>query len=287
MGVFEMEIAPEALQHQKKFYDDRYGAGYMEGFDYDVYERCRLYTVRKLLAAIPPPKRILDYGCGQGRYLAELRKIFPMADICGGDISDVGLEIAKASDPRTSFLKMDSESIDCADASFDCVISIEVLEHVGDVRKATQEIVRVLKPGGTALVTTPCANKFSLEWMKNWLSDGLQPTHDGYGRFATDEPGHLRRLTSRAMSDLFTSAGADPVIMRFRAHLFTTLVESPIPTRFLSISTRAKCALLDWHLFRLFPNGATMIAVYRKKQRRSRPANPPLSKRCDRSSHRH
>jgi hypothetical protein len=37
----------------------------------------------------------------------------------------------------------------------------------------------------------------------------------------------------------------------------------------------------------LFPNGATMIAVYRKKQRRSRPANPPLSKRCDRSSHRH
>jgi ubiquinone/menaquinone biosynthesis C-methylase UbiE len=55
-----MDIAPEALEQQKKFYDDLYAVGYMEGFDYDVYERCRLYTVRKLLAAIPPPKKILD-----------------------------------------------------------------------------------------------------------------------------------------------------------------------------------------------------------------------------------
>ena len=119
----------------------------------------------------------------------------------------MGLEIAKANNPSVSFLKMDSESVDCQDASFDCVISIEVLEHVGDLRKATREIVRLLEDGGTALVTTPCANRFSLEWIKNWLSGGLQPSHDGYGRFATDEPGHLRRLTSRAMTNLFANVG--------------------------------------------------------------------------------
>jgi ubiquinone/menaquinone biosynthesis C-methylase UbiE len=260
-----MEIAPEALQRQKNFYDDRYSAAYMENFNYDVYERCRLYTVRKLLATIPVPKKILDYGCGQGRYVAELRSIFPLADICGCDISDVGLEIARSKNPRASFIKMDSESIDCPDESFDFVISIEVLEHVGDVRKAIQEIVRVLTPGGAALITTPCANRFSLEWMKNWHSDGLQPSHDGYGRFATDEPGHLRRLTSRAMSNLFANAGCDPVIIRFRSHLFTTLLETRGVKKLLPISARAKCALLDWHLFRLLPNGATMIALYRKR----------------------
>jgi ubiquinone/menaquinone biosynthesis C-methylase UbiE len=194
-----------------------------------------------------------------------LRKIFPFADMCGCDISDVGLEIARAKNPDVSFLKMDSETLICPDASFDFVISIEVLEHVADVRKAIQEIVRVLTPGGTALVTTPCANKFSLEWMKNWLSGGLQPSPDGYGRFATDEPGHLRRLTSRTMTDLFGGAGADPVIVRFRAHLFTTLVETSIARSFLSVAARAKCALFDWHLFRPLPNGATMIALYRKR----------------------
>jgi SAM-dependent methyltransferase len=260
-----MEVAPEALERQKKFYDDRYTAGYMESFEYDVYERCRLYTVQKLLAAMPAPKKILDYGCGQGRYIAELRKIFPLADISGCDVSDKGMAIAGANNPGVSFIGMDSESIDCLDQSFDLVISIEVLEHVGDVGKAIQEIVRVLRPGGTALITTPCANRFSLEWVRNSLAGGLLPSHDGYGRFATDEPGHLRRLTSRAMNNLFADAGADLGTIRFRAHLFTTLVETGLGRKLLPISARAKCALLDWHLFRRLPNGATMIAVYRKR----------------------
>jgi ubiquinone/menaquinone biosynthesis C-methylase UbiE len=265
MEESNMEAAPEALERQKKFYDDRYAAGYMESFEYDVYERCRLYTVQKLLATMPTPKKILDYGCGQGRYITELRKIFPLADISGCDVSDKGMVIAGTNNPGVSFIGMDSESIDCLDESFDLVISIEVLEHVGDVRKAIQEIVRVLRPGGTALITTPCANRFSLEWVRNFLSGGLQPSHDGYGRFATDEPGHLRRLTSRAMSNLFANAGADLGIVRFRAHLFTTLVETSLGRKLLSISARAKWALFDWHLFRLLPNGATMIALYRKR----------------------
>lgn len=265
MEELNMEVAPEALGRQKKFYDDRYAAGYMESFEYDVYERCRLYTVQKVLATLPVPKTILDYGCGQGRYVAELRKIFACADISGCDVSDQGLEIARTSNPGVSFLGMDNELIDCLDELFDLVISIEVLEHVGDVRKAIQEIVRVLRPGGTALITTPCANRFSLEWARNFLSGGLLPSHDGYGRFATDEPGHLRRLTSTAMSNLFANAGADPDMIRFRAHLFTTLVETGLGRKVLPIAARAKCALLDWHLFRLLPNGATMIALYRKR----------------------
>jgi ubiquinone/menaquinone biosynthesis C-methylase UbiE len=265
MEELNMEVAPEALERQKKFYDERYAAGYMESFEYDVYERCRLYTVQKVLATLPVPKKILDYGCGQGRYIAELRKIFTLADISGCDVSDQGLEIARTNNPGVSFLGMDNESIDCLDESFDLVISIEVLEHVGDVRKAIQEIVRVLRPGGTALITTPCANRFSLEWVRNFLSGGLLPSHDGYGRFATDEPGHLRRLTSTAMSNLFANAGADPGMIRFRAHLFTTLVETGLGRKLLPISARAKCALLDWHLFRALPNGATMIALYRKR----------------------
>ena len=200
-----------------------------------------------------------------GPICSGLRNIFPLAELSGCDISDTGLEIAKVNYPGISFLRMDSESLDCPDASFDCVISIEVLEHVSDVRKAIQEIVRVLTPGGTALITTPCANRYSLEWLKNWLSGGLQPSHDGYGRFATDEPGHLRRLTSSSLSNLFANAGADPSTVRFRAHLFTTLLETHSAKKLLPISARAKCALLDWHLFRLLPNGATVIGLYRKR----------------------
>ena len=40
-------------------------------------------------------------------------------------------------------------------ASFDCVVSVEVLEHVAEDRAFVQEVVRVLKAGGTFVMTTP------------------------------------------------------------------------------------------------------------------------------------
>lgn len=42
-----------------------------------------------------------------------------------------------------------------ADGSFDSVVSFQVIEHIRDDRKFLQEIHRVLKPGGVALITTP------------------------------------------------------------------------------------------------------------------------------------
>jgi 2-polyprenyl-3-methyl-5-hydroxy-6-metoxy-1,4-benzoquinol methylase len=260
-----MNVPPEAINNQKKYYDDRFVAGYMEGFEYDVYERCRLYTVRKTLRMVGSPTRILDYGCGQGRYISELRKLFPQANICGCDISDVGLKIAQSNNLDATLIRMNDETVDCPSKTFDLVISIEVLEHVGDSRKAVKEISRVLKPGGIALITTPCANRYSLEWLRNWMSGGLQPSHDGFGRFATDEPGHLRRLTSNAMNEMFLASGAELRAIYYRSHFFTTLVEQRTIRRLISQPLRARFALLDWHFFKYLPNGATMLALYQKK----------------------
>jgi SAM-dependent methyltransferase len=248
-----------ALHDQKSFYDERYSAGYMDGFEYDVYERCRLHTLREILPTVGSRSRVLDYGCGQGRYLPEVRKIFPKAELFGCDIS--GLNLARQKVPFAQFAEMDNETAPYPDNSFDLVISIEVIEHVGDLALAVQEIVRVLEPGGVAVITTPCANRFSLEWFINWRRGGLQPSHDGYGRFSTDEPGHLRRLTSDALAEAFRVNGADLQRCYFRAHFFTTLLDR-IPR--LSMDARAKISLWDWHLFKHFRNGATMVAVIKK-----------------------
>jgi SAM-dependent methyltransferase len=45
----------------------------------------------------------------------------------------------------------------CADASFDCVVALSVIEHVPDPARALAEMHRVLAPGGRMLITTDCA----------------------------------------------------------------------------------------------------------------------------------
>jgi ubiquinone/menaquinone biosynthesis C-methylase UbiE len=49
----------------------------------------------------------------------------------------------------------DATSLEFADASFDTVVSFETIEHLTDVAAYLDEVCRVLKPGGSFLVSTP------------------------------------------------------------------------------------------------------------------------------------
>jgi SAM-dependent methyltransferase len=51
--------------------------------------------------------------------------------------------------------KLDICSLDLVDNEFDTLIACDVLEHVADDRRAIREIRRVLRPGGTAILTVP------------------------------------------------------------------------------------------------------------------------------------
>jgi SAM-dependent methyltransferase len=258
--------APDAATKQASYYDARYATGrYMAGFS-DVFAACRHLTVREELAGLDSDVHdVLDYGCGEGRYFPVLTDAFPSAAIVGCDVSHTAVERAKALHPDGTFLPMRDEHVPLGAQSVDLVLSIEVLEHVADVGLATQEIGRVLRPGGVALLTTPCANPWSLEWIVNRVRrGGLQPSRDGYGRFATEEAGHLRRLQSRDLDILLRRAGLEVDHFAFRAHLFTTLVAHPWPRMLLPLRLQVTIAMLDWRLWRTRPNGATMLVVARK-----------------------
>jgi SAM-dependent methyltransferase len=230
----------------------------------DLFEACRVVTIRETLNRLgDPPRRVLDYGCGEGRYLDIVREQFPSAQLVGSDISHIALEHAARRHPDAAWVQMEDERVHEADAAFDLIVSVEVLEHVADVELATRELGRLLAPGGRLVLTTPCANPGSLEWFLNRRRGGFQPTADGFGRFATDEPGHLRRLTSRDLRVLLARAGVVVDRIDFRAHLFTTVVARlpPRVARRLSLRAKRELALLDWRVFRRLPNGATMVVV--------------------------
>ncbi|MGI8622982.1 MAG: class I SAM-dependent methyltransferase [Solirubrobacteraceae bacterium] len=261
------EIAIGAAEDQRGFYDARYAAGYMQDFGH-VFEATRLRQVDAALGLLRAqgavPARTLDYGCGEGRWFETLERTFPSTAITGCDISPRALELARAMFPRAVELSlMQDERTALSDASFDLVVSVEVLEHVADVRRACGEIGRLVAPGGWALITTPCANRFSLEWIVNRMRGGLQPSADGFGRFATDEPSHLRRLRSADLCTMLTDFGLVVDRVLFSGHLFTTLMGAVPGLR--PKRTRAAVGMLDWRLLRRWPNGSTMVVLAHKR----------------------
>lgn len=237
----------------------------MAGFS-GLYETCRLAAVRQTLHSrrlFPvEPSIVVDIACGQGRYSPVIKEAFPACQIVGIDISPVALGLAMKRSPENHFIAAACEALPLADDAVDMIFSIETLEHVLDVRATIREWGRVLKPGGRILFTTPCANKFSLEWLMMYFTGGLQTTRDGIGRFRRDEPAHLRRLTSRHIREFFTGAGLRVIHSRFRTHFFTTVAHDFLLRRFQRFAYFI--ASLDWRLLRRFPNGASMLIVGEK-----------------------
>lgn len=258
----KINVSQDAINDQKQFYDERFRQGYMKDFS-GLYEGCRLYTIRKILEVMKAegfnPRTILDYGCGEGRYIGILKEYFPESSIYAGDISEIGLQITKEKYPYVKCVSMDDELLDIENNCFDLIICIEVLEHVHNVKKSIREIERLLRKNGTIIMTTPCANKYSLEWFFNKFTSGLQTSFDGYMRFSTDEPAHLRRLVDSDIIDLF--ANVDILKIYHRAHFFTTIMA---PMKILPNNLRIWIGLLDWHLFKNLPNGATMMVMGKK-----------------------
>lgn len=103
---------------------------------------------------------ILDVGCGPGWFWANASEALPFGlsltlfDQSAGMV-DEAMERCRAL-PFASIAGKtgDAVALPFADASFDAVIAMHMLYHVADQAKAMSEFHRVLKPGGTLLVTT-------------------------------------------------------------------------------------------------------------------------------------
>jgi len=96
--------------------------------------------------------RVLEAGGGVGMYAAQIRRRY-RAQVALFDIEAARVAQARAATPHA--LVADALHLPYAAGRFDTVLSNEVLEHVGDDRRALQELLRVLKPGGRAVIFCP------------------------------------------------------------------------------------------------------------------------------------
>jgi methionine biosynthesis protein MetW len=96
---------------------------------------------------------VLDVGCGDGDTAGLLLKEIGRTYV-GVDVSRSGIEAARAKGLEALLID-DAAALPFEDGTFDSVVCIEVLEHLWLPNEATAEILRVLKPGGTFVATTP------------------------------------------------------------------------------------------------------------------------------------
>jgi ubiquinone/menaquinone biosynthesis C-methylase UbiE len=97
-------------------------------------------------------KEVLDAGCGVGYGIRLLAEHDP-ARLVGVDISAEAL--SQASADEAEFVEADLRELPFEADSFDVVVCFEVIEHVEGHDRVLDELRRVLRPGGTLLISSP------------------------------------------------------------------------------------------------------------------------------------
>jgi cyclopropane fatty-acyl-phospholipid synthase-like methyltransferase len=112
-----------------------------------------------------PFKSLIDVGCGDGRFCSEAAKRFPGRRICGVDVSERAISLARALNPEVEFLAGDItnsafKKMESLKGGFDLAVSIEVLEHIkpAEASRFMEKTALLLKPGGRLILTAPTLN---------------------------------------------------------------------------------------------------------------------------------
>jgi SAM-dependent methyltransferase len=168
----------------RDFYEDLW-AGAPEDPEPWEWERRRAM----LLAEARAGERVLDLGCGAGRFVGALRRAG--AEPVGVEIARAALERAARNAPGADLRLLEPDgSLPLEHGSADLVWCSEVLEHVADTDHVLLEVRRVLRPGGRLLATVPYHGRVK----------GALIALTGFEAHFDPRGDHLRFYTRRSLS---------------------------------------------------------------------------------------
>jgi SAM-dependent methyltransferase len=98
--------------------------------------------------------RVLNAGCGEGLYAPFIEQFHDIRQIVNMDIHQPRVSRGRE-DPRHRDQQGSLDALPFTGAAFDAIVCTEVLEHVPADLAAVTELARVLKPGGTLLMSVP------------------------------------------------------------------------------------------------------------------------------------
>jgi ubiquinone/menaquinone biosynthesis C-methylase UbiE len=171
----------------------------------------RVQTILDLLPHLGPEATIVDIGCLDGTLTRLYAEKVGTKNVHGVDVALNDTAAAKGI-TVTPFDLNSIEPLPFPDARFDIVLCVETLEHVYPTDHLLAEIIRVLKPGGTAVIDVPRLDSFLNIGL---LILGFQPPGvecsrvRRYGSINNDSvlTGHVAYFTRRALLEMIEGAG--------------------------------------------------------------------------------
>jgi SAM-dependent methyltransferase len=161
--------------------------------------------------------RVLENGCGVGMYV---KRLTPFA----GRVTGLEYDFARAREAHTrspNILCAAGEELPFPDDSFDLILSHEVLEHVQDDSTALREMMRVLRPGGRALIFVPNRGypfeTHGIYWRGRYHFGNIPLVNYLPMRLRNRLAPHVRIYTHRDLERLFANL---PVSFRYRTVIF-------------------------------------------------------------------
>ena len=175
-----------------------------EGLEPSDFVRRRRFLLEHVARAGSGP-RVLDIGCGEGAFAAAM--LDAGAHVVAVDIAEEPLRRARSRRPELDLrLVAPDGPWPLDDASFDAVWAGEVIEHVADTAAWLSEVRRVLRSGGSLVVSTPAHGRLALmrlAFSPRAFAEHFDPLGD-----------HLRFYDRRTLARLLDEFGFEHVTVR-------------------------------------------------------------------------
>ncbi|MEJ5185778.1 MAG: methyltransferase domain-containing protein [Candidatus Geothermincolales bacterium] len=157
----------------------------------DVFHRERIRILGRLFRRyFDGARKVLDVGSGYSMFRC-ISPGWPFQVTCC-DLDEPALQVIREESPEYQVVIADAASLPFEDGAFDGLFAGEILEHVVEPERALREWVRVVRPGGILIVTTPNAAR-----LMNRINRSRDPVN----------PEHLNELTYRELWRLFEDEG--------------------------------------------------------------------------------
>lgn len=162
------------------------------------------FRTKIALRMIGSGKKVLDIGCYDGYITAKIRAMGN--DVTGCELSRVAVRLCRQRGLKCIEHDLE-ERFPFPSRSFDVIFAGEIIEHIYDTDGLLQECRRLLRPGGSLVLTTPniaaLTRRLKLLWGANPLIDIGLISPDGKEKSA----GHIRYFTIKSLEQLLHRNG--------------------------------------------------------------------------------